>query len=111
MGTGTSIGHSDPAEYAKQAADAGERIKNMLAALLNGLEPLAGSWKGQGGTSFLSAKTQVETSTNKLYYALTTLGDDMAQAGVQYNQADEQGMQAIQKTEAEFSSLASIDKA
>ena len=55
MTTGTSIGHSDPAEFAKQAADAGERIKNMLAALLNGLEPLQTSWKGQGGTSFISA--------------------------------------------------------
>ena len=108
MGTGTSIGHSDPAEYAKQAADAGERIKNMLAALLNGLEPLAGTWKGQGGTSFLSTKAQVETATNKLYYALTSLGEDMAQAGVQYNQADEQGSQAIQKSEAEFSQLGNI---
>lgn len=111
MTTGTSIGHSDPAEYAKQAADAGERVKNMLAALLNGLEPLQSTWKGAGGTSFISAKSQVETATNKLYYALTTLGDDMAQAGVQYNSADEQGSQVIQKTEAEFSSLASIDKA
>ena len=102
MTTGTSIGHSDPAEFAKQAADAGERIKNMLAALLNGLEPLQTSWKGQGGTSFISAKSQVEAATNKLHYALTSLGEDMAQAGVQYNQADEQGKQAIQKTEQEF---------
>ncbi|MFV0532606.1 MAG: WXG100 family type VII secretion target [Cumulibacter sp.] len=106
--TGTSIGHSDPAEYAKQASDAGERIKNMLAALMNGLEPLQSTWKGAGGTSFISAKAQVEAATNKLHYALTTLGEDMSQAGVQYNQADEQGQQAIQKSEAEFANLGNV---
>lgn len=108
MTSGTSIGHDDPQIYAKQAGEAGERIKNMLAALLNGLEPLTATWKGAGGTSFQAAKMQVETATNKLHYALTTLGEDMAQAGVQYNQADEQQSQAIQKTEAEFANLGNV---
>jgi len=65
------------------------QIDGSLGSLLNKLETLTGTWKGQGATSFHALKDRWNDSTRRLNQSLEQISVAIDKTAEQYRQSEE----------------------
>ncbi len=83
------------AKAAQQVQQVSDSLQQQMRSLMNNLEPLAGSWKGQAATAFQQLMERFNTDSQKLSTALGNISSALDSNTKNYNASEEQNHSAI----------------
>jgi WXG100 family type VII secretion target len=85
----------DMAKAAQQVLQVSESLQQQMRSLMNNLEPLAGSWKGQAASAFQQLMERFNTDSQKLSTALGNIATALDANTKNYNSSEETNHSAI----------------
>lgn len=83
------------ARAAQQVLQVSESLQQQMRSLMNNLEPLATTWKGQAASAFQQLMDRFNTDSQKLSTALGNIANALDANTKNYNASEEQNHSAI----------------